>query len=47
MHKMREISAIVTEKIVIKVSLKKLHVSRPCSFGGEVVHVDADANAAE
>ena len=29
-----------------KVSLKKKqHVSRPCSFGGEVVH--ADANAAE
>ena len=27
-----------------KVSFKKnQHVSRPCSFGGEVVHADADA----
>ena len=30
-----------------KVSFKKQHVSRPCSFGGEDVHADADAHAAE
>ena len=83
MQDMREIPAIVTEKIVIKflhfwwgyppcnvsskqtnrqimhalnnfsssidkVSFKKKqHVSRPCSFGGEVVHADAYAHAAE
>ena len=27
--------------------LKKQHVSRPCSFGGEVVDADAEAYAAE
>ena len=68
MQDMREIPAIVNEKIVIvlkfshfwwgylpcngsskqtnrqKVSFKKKqHVSRPCSFGEEVVHADMDS----
>ena len=32
---------------IVKESFKKQHVSGSCSLGGEVVHVDAYAHAAE